>query len=179
MLPQKNASHQKKAPNVNKQQTCSVQETRSRGQQLERCCTVVCLLKNRTTPTRGRKTETSQEPEEGALNWSGGKRRLSQLKQICQSCKSADDIELTATRTMLRDVMLPQTNVSHQKTARNGNMQQPYTVQETRSRGQLLERCCTVVCLLKNRVTPRSARPKQAKSQRRVHGTAANDGYRN
>ena len=120
MLPQKNASHQKKAPNVNKQQTCSVQETRSRGQQLERCCTVVCLLKNRTTPRRGRKTETSQEPEEGAWNWSGGKRRLSQLKQICQSCKSTDDIELTATRTMLRDVMLPQTNVSHQKTAPKG-----------------------------------------------------------
>ena len=39
---------------------------------------------------------------------------------------------------MLRDVMLPQTNVSHQKTAPNVNKQPTYTVQETRSRGQLL-----------------------------------------
>ena len=50
----------------NKQQTYTVEETRSRGQLLERCCTVVCLLKNRITPRRGRKTETSQEPEDGA-----------------------------------------------------------------------------------------------------------------
>ena len=34
--------------------------------------------------------------------------------------KSTDDIKLTATRTMLRDVMLLQTNVSHQKRAPKG-----------------------------------------------------------
>ena len=77
MLPQENASHQNKARNGNMQQTDTVQETRSRRQLLERCCTVVCLLRSRITPRRGRKTETSQEPEDGAWNWSGGNRRLS------------------------------------------------------------------------------------------------------
>ena len=84
---------------------------------------------------------------------------------------------------MLRDVMLPQTNVSHQKTAPKGKQ----ATNVLCSRDEIARTASRK--LLHGGMSPEKfvlhpdegARPKQAKSRRRVHGTgtAANDGCRN